>query len=80
MVNLVGVKQMAEVLKNAILKKLNRIEELQKEILKDWSLLEDLILETTAKQLKKDIRLGRKAYKSGKAIPYRQLRVALGLD
>lgn len=62
-----------------ILKKLNRIEEMQKEILKDWSLVEDLILETTSKQLKKDIRLGRNDYKKTKAIPYRQLRAALGL-
>lgn len=70
---------MAEKSNNVILKKLNRIEELQKEILKDWSLVEDLILETTSKQLNKDIRSGRKAYRSGKAIPYRRLRTALGL-
>lgn len=62
-----------------ILKKLNHIEEMQKEILKDWSLVEDLILETTSKQLKKDIRLGRRNYKQGKTIPYNQLRSALGL-
>jgi hypothetical protein len=70
---------MVEVSKKDILKKLNKIEELQKELLKDWSLVEDLVLETTAKQLKKDIRLGRKAYHGGKAVPYRQVRAALGL-
>lgn len=72
-------KNMTKISGNIILKKLEQIEELQKEMLKDWSLVEDLILETTAKQLKKDIRLGRKAYRSGKSTPYRKLRTSLGL-
>ncbi|MBI5400359.1 hypothetical protein HZB07_07155 [Candidatus Saganbacteria bacterium] len=70
---------MVEMSKNAILKKLTRIEEMQKVMLKDWELLEDLILETSAKQLKKDIHLGRKAYHSVKTVPYRQFRAAFGL-
>ena len=64
---------------NKILKKLNKIEELQRAMLKDWSFVEDFILELTAKQLKKDVRQGRKNYRSGKALPYRQFRTVLGL-
>ena len=70
---------MTNALQNAILKKLNKIEGLQKEMLKDWSLVEDFILELTSNQLKKEIRLGRRAYRSGKAVPYRQIRSSLGI-
>jgi hypothetical protein len=70
---------MAGIQKDIILKKLDRIEALQKEMLKDWSLVEGFILELTSKKLKKEIRQGRKDYRSGKAVSYRQIRAALGL-
>ncbi|MBI5701417.1 hypothetical protein HZC34_06210 [Candidatus Saganbacteria bacterium] len=69
---------MTEASKNLILKKLGRIERLQEEILKDWSLVEDIILETTSKQLKKSIRQGRKDHNRGKAVPYRKYRLLVG--
>jgi hypothetical protein len=62
-----------------ILQKLNKIEDMQKEMLKDWEMVEDFILEVTAKRLKKDIQQGRKAYRSGKISPYREFRMSLGL-
>ena len=40
---------------NVILKKLTKIEQMQKSMLKDWSVVEDFILELTSKQLKKEI-------------------------
>jgi len=65
--------------KNEIIRKLNRIETLQKEMISDLSFVEDFMLELASKSLKKDIRLGRKEYRAGKAIPYGKLRSALGL-
>ena len=70
---------MTKTLQNAILKKLDKIEGLQKEMLKDWSLVEDFVLELTSKRLKGEIRLGRKAFRNGKTVPYRQIRPSLGL-
>jgi hypothetical protein len=65
--------------KDEVLRKLNRIEALQREMINDWSFVEDFILELASKSLKKDIRLGRKEYRAGKAIPYSKVRSALGL-
>ncbi|OGC10087.1 hypothetical protein A3J90_04090 [candidate division WOR-1 bacterium RIFOXYC2_FULL_37_10] len=62
-----------------ILKKLNKIEEMQKELLKDWELVEDFILELTSKNLKKDIRQGRKDYQNGKTHSYHSIRTLLGI-
>ena len=62
-----------------ILKKLNRIESMQEELLQDWELLEDFLLESTSPRLKKEITRARKNFRAGKAIPYRRLRKELGL-
>jgi len=62
-----------------ILKKLEHIESMQKELLQDWEMLEDFLFESASPRLKKEIRQGRKAYRDGKTIPYQQLRRRLGL-
>ena len=62
-----------------ILKKLEHIESMQKELLSDWELLEDFLFESTSPRLKKEIRQGRKAYQSGKAASYHKIRRRLGL-
>lgn len=62
-----------------ILKKLEHIESMQKELLQDWEVLEDFLFESASPRLKKEIRQGRKAYRAGKTIPYQQLRRRLGL-
>lgn len=57
-----------------VLKKLTEIANLQKQMLDDWSGMEDFILELTAKKLKTEIRQGRKDYQDRKTISYRKFR------
>ena len=63
-----------------ILKKLEHIESMQKELLQEWEVLEDFLFESASPRLKKEIRQSRKDYQAGKAIPYdKELRRKLGL-
>ncbi|MQY66243.1 MAG: hypothetical protein GH147_07150 [Clostridia bacterium] len=76
---LLGGEKVMSAVTQKILKKLEHIESMQKELLQDWEVLEDFLFESASPRLKKEIRQGRKAYRAGKAIPYQQLRRRLGL-
>lgn len=62
-----------------ILKKLEHIESMQKELLQEWEVFEDFLFESASPRLKKEIGQARKAYRTGKAIPYQKIRKELGL-
>jgi len=76
---LLGGEKVMSGVAQRILKKLEHIESMQKELLQDWEMLEDFLFESASPRLKKEIRQGRKAYRDGKTIPYQQLRRRLGL-